>query len=69
MVQKPIFDVRTMFTGLRERERESERERERERWNERVRKMERELHAHASRKCRRALSVPHSVSHHAGLLY
>ncbi len=51
--------VRTLFTGQRERKRERGRgERERERG----RKRERELHACASWKCGRALSIPHSVS-------
>ncbi len=41
-----------------ERERERERERKRERETERERERERELHARASRKCGRALSIP-----------
>jgi hypothetical protein len=44
----------------RERGREREIEREREREGKREKEGERALHARASRKCGRALSIPHS---------
>ncbi len=54
--------VHTLFTGQRERcvYKDGKREREKEREKEGGR--ERELHACASRKCGRPLSIPHSVS-------
>ncbi len=56
-----------MRETARETEKEIKRERHKKREREIVRKREKELHAHTSRKCRRAesLGVPHSVSQSA----